>query len=183
MKTLKLSATLMLLGTLTLSAATQTDTDTTTQNKEQKQEQKQTNSQSHMGASASVDAQITAIENAKTPEQRVALVNEFKTTISALSTQERATAISQYRSSMQASNGDAQDAIQTRQRSHEAQMKQTRSTQNAQMMNQYQTANQAMNAGMISGNQMMNAGGTMQLNGTTATQTGSGSTGTNFMSR
>lgn len=180
MKTLKLSATLMLLGTLTLGTASQTDADNTTQ--EQTQTKEQTKKQSQIEISISVDAQIAAINAAKTPEQRVALVNEFKTTITSLSNTEKQAAISQYRSSMHSSNTYTQN--QTKQRSREGQMRETRDTQKMQMMNQYQTANQAMHSGAISGN-MNNMSSSLNMNSgvQNTSSTTSGSTQTNFMSR
>jgi len=73
MKVLRLSAALLLLGSLTLSLA---DTPT-------------------------VDEQISAIENATTVEERTDLVNEFKTTLSTLSVEDRAAAVEQLQSVMQ----------------------------------------------------------------------------------
>ncbi|WP_373002982.1 hypothetical protein [Sulfurimonas sp.] len=107
MNTLKLSATLMLLGSLTL------------------------------GMSATIDEQVAAIGSA-TPEERVALVNEFKKTVSTLSTEERAEAIAQLRSSMNAKGDQVQTQTRerTRERSRIHQMEQTENMQRTQQMQQ-----------------------------------------------
>ncbi|MBU0719868.1 hypothetical protein KJ877_00855 [bacterium] len=122
MRTLNLSATLMLLGTLTLGLA-----DT------------------------SVDAQIAEIQNASA-EDRVALVNAFKTTMSTLSAEDRAVAIAQFRESMQADGAELKTQTQTqtqtqaRERLRVNQMEQTEDMLRGQMMNQHQTANHSMGA-------------------------------------
>ena len=119
MKTLGLAATLMLLGTLTLSMA-----DTT------------------------VDEQIAAIA-AATPEERVALVNGFKETLSTMNNNERAAAIAQMRSSMSSTGEQMQTQTQTRLKSRMGQMEQTDEMQRMQQMNQQQTGSQAMQQGNI----------------------------------
>jgi tRNA A37 N6-isopentenylltransferase MiaA len=113
MKSLRLCASFMLLGTLTMGFAG----DMVVEN-------------------VSVDAQISAIENA-TPEERVVLVNAFKKTLSTLSSEERATAIATFRSTMQA-NGEQ---LQTNQKVRVNQMGQSGSIQRTEMMNQHQTFN------------------------------------------
>lgn len=126
MKTLKLSAALLLLGTLTL------------------------------GVAATTDEQIAAIQTAETPEQRVALVNEFKATLSELSAQERETAIDQLRSTMQADGGQVQTQTRTQERSRINQMTEEGNMQRSQNMNQHQAASQAMGQGSGSHNFMGN---------------------------
>ena len=96
MKTLRLSATLMLLGCLTLGMA-----------------------------DATIDEQIAAIQGAA-PEERVELVNEFKETLSTLSSEERAEA-----------------------RSRVNQMKQTDDMQRTGQMQQTQAGSQAMQQGRV----------------------------------
>ncbi|MBU1657842.1 hypothetical protein KKG72_02180 [bacterium] len=127
MKALKLSATLMLLGTLTLGMA-----------------------------EVSVDTEIDAIQNA-TPQTRVGLVNEFKQTLSTLSAEDRAAAIEQFKASMQANGKElktmtqtqtqTQTKTQTRERNRVNQMEQTSSMQRTQQMNQHQTASNVMQTG------------------------------------
>ncbi|OIP54974.1 MAG: hypothetical protein AUK54_05000 [Helicobacteraceae bacterium CG2_30_36_10] len=117
MKTLKLSAALLLLGTLTL------------------------------GVAATTDEQIAAIQTAETPEQRVALVNEFKATLSTLSAQDRATAIDQLRSTMQAEGAQAQTQTRAQERSRIGQMTEEGNMQRNQNMNQNQAGSQAMGGG------------------------------------
>ena len=119
MKTLGLVTTLMLLGTLTLGVA-----------------------------DVSVDEQIAAISNA-TPEERVALVNDFKETLATMNDDERAAAIAQMRSTMSSSGEQMQTQTQTRQRSRIGQMEQSEGMQHMQQMNQKQTGSQAMQQGSI----------------------------------
>lgn len=116
MKTLKLSATLLLLGTLTL------------------------------GVAATIDEQIAAIQTATTQEERVALVNEFKATLSTLSAEDRAIAIDQLRSTMKADGVQAQ--TQTRERSRLGQMVEEGNMQRNQNMNQIQAGSQAKGQGI-----------------------------------
>ena len=123
MKTLNLTATLMLLGTLTL------------------------------GTAATVDEQIAAIEAATTQEERVTLVNEFKQTISALSAQERAEAITRLRANMNKDGEQLQTQTQTREMTRERsrinQMEQTQEMQRTQQMQQTQAGSQAMQQNKI----------------------------------
>ena len=117
MITSRLIATLTLLGTLTLGMAEVT-----------------------------VDDQIAAIVGA-TPEERVALVNDFKETLATMNDDERAAAIAQMRSSV-SSTGE-QTQTQTRQRSRIGQMEQTDEMQRTQQMSQKRTGSQAMQQGNI----------------------------------
>ncbi len=163
MNTLRLGATLLLLGSLTLGVAEETtnDTETSSQNQESTQTTESTESTQNDG---SVDAQITAIGNAKTQEQRVALMNEFKTTISTLSNEDRTVAIAQLRSSMSSDGAQMQNSMQTRERSREAQMQQAGAIQGQEMMNQYQTASQMMQQqgqGMMTGSMGATMSGSM----------------------
>ena len=129
MKKLTLSvAALALLGTLTLGMAEET-----------------------ASANTSIDAKITAIENAKTPEQRVKLMNEFKTTVSTLSQEDRAAAVEQLRATMQANGEQTQTRTQLKERSRVAQMEETQNMQAHQTMEQHRAASQAMGRGMMSG--------------------------------
>ncbi len=119
MKTLRLSAILLLLGTLTLGMA-----------------------------EVSVDDQISAIVNAA-PEERVALVNDFKETLSTMSEEDRAIAIAQMRENMAGTGEQTQTRTQTRQRSQLHQMQQSEGMQQAQQMNQKQSGSQAMQQGKL----------------------------------
>ena len=119
MKTLGLTATLMLLGTLTLATA-----------------------------DVVVDEQIAAIA-AATPEERVILVNDFKETLSTMNDEERAAAIEQMRATMAETGEQVQTQTQTRQRSRIGQMQQNEDAQMSQQMNQLQTGSQAMQQGTL----------------------------------
>ncbi len=110
MKTLKLSATLMLLGSLTLCMA-----------------------------EANVDAQISAIKSA-TAQERVKLMNEFKTTLSTLSEEEREAAIQKLRASTGADGEQTKD----RERARVNQMNEIQERQENQRMNQNQVGSQFM---------------------------------------
>jgi Skp family chaperone for outer membrane proteins len=123
MRTLKLTATLMLLGTLTL------------------------------GMAVTIDEQIAAIGAASTQEERVTLVNEFKETLSTLTAEERANAISELRANMSKSDDKLQTQTQTRERTREKsrvnQMEQTQEMQRGQQMQQNQAGSQAMQQNKI----------------------------------
>ncbi|MBE0514500.1 hypothetical protein [Sulfurimonas sp.] len=112
MKTLKLSVALMLLGSL-----------------------------SFLLAEVEVDAQIEALKTA-TPQERVRLMNEFKTTLSTLSQEEREAAIEQFRSSMDAQNKQIQSKERIRERVRVNQMDEVRERQEDQRMNQNQIGSQ-----------------------------------------
>lgn len=112
MKTLKLSVALMLLGSL-----------------------------SFLLAEVNVDAQIEALKTA-TPQERVRLMNEFKTTLSTLSQEEREAAIEQFRSSMDAENKQIQSKERIRERVRVNQMDEVREIQEDQRMNQNQVGSQ-----------------------------------------
>lgn len=114
MKTLRLSATLMLLGGLTLGMA-----------------------------EVSVDAQIAAINGASTQE-RVRLMNEFKTTLSTLSQEEREAAIEKLRSGIATDGEQSKVRERTRERVRVNQMDETKEGQENQRMNQNQVGSQFM---------------------------------------
>ncbi len=115
MKALKLTAVLVLLGSLTLSMADVT-----------------------------VDAQITAIQSATTDEERVELVNDFKETLSTLSDEERTAAIDELRTTMQADGTALQMQTQTRQRSRMHQTDEARTLDDMQQMSEGQSATREM---------------------------------------
>lgn len=119
MKTLTLTVSLLLIGSLSLASA------------------------------ATIDEQITAIVNAS-PQERVELINAFKTEVAAMNEQERAAAIAQLRSSMQTNGAmmqrEAQTRTQTETKTHmqeRLEQPQNGSTQ-TQMMQQHQAAGQAI---------------------------------------
>jgi len=112
MKALRLIATLMLFGSLTLGMA-----------------------------EVSVDDQISAII-AASPDERVELVNEFKTTLSTLSAEERAEAIDLFRSTIGADGEQLQTRTRTRERVRINQMDETQERQEHQRMNQNQVGSQ-----------------------------------------
>lgn len=112
MKTARLSAALILLGSLTLCVA-----------------------------DVSIDAQIEALKSAP-PQERVRLMNEFKTTLSKLSQEERAEAIEQFRSGMEAENQQIQARERVRERVRLNQMSETMERQESQRMNQNQVGSQ-----------------------------------------
>ena len=103
-------------------------------------------------ANTSIDAQISAIENAKTQEQRVKLMNEFKTTVSTLSKEDRAFAVEQLRSTMQVNGEHTQTRDQVRERMRISQMEEAQNVQAQQQMNQHRAASQAMGESMMSAN-------------------------------
>jgi len=151
MKKLTLSvAAIALLGTLTIGMAAEVSAS----------------------GSASIDAQITAIENAKTQEQRVELMNKFKTTVSTLSQEDRAAAIDQLRTSMHTHGTHTQSKaqMQARLRVSQAQAQENQNMQTAQNMNQHRAASQAKGEGMMSGS--MGAGANMMGSHTTNHSTG-----------
>jgi hypothetical protein len=112
MKTVKLSAVLLLLGSL-----------------------------SSLFAEVNVDAKIEALKSA-TPQERVRLMNEFKTTLSTLSQQEREAAIEQFRSSMDVENKQIQSRDRVRERVRANQMDEVKERQENQRMNQNQAGSQ-----------------------------------------
>lgn len=112
MKTVKLSAVLLLLGSL-----------------------------NSLFAEVNVDAQIEALKSA-TPQERVRLMNEFKTTLSTLSQEEREAAIEQFRSSMDVDNKQIQSKDRVRDRVRANQMDEVRERQENQRMNQNQAGSQ-----------------------------------------
>lgn len=112
MKTVKLSAVLLLLGSL-----------------------------NSLFAEVNVDAQIEALKSA-TPQERVRLMNEFKTTLSTLSQEEREAAIEQFRSSMDVENKQIQSRDRVRERVRANQMDEVKERQENQRMNQNQAGSQ-----------------------------------------
>ncbi|QFR50181.1 hypothetical protein FJR48_10750 [Sulfurimonas lithotrophica] len=115
MKTLNIITTSLLLGTLTL------------------------------GLSATIDEQITAIQNSTTQEERVELMNEFKTNISTLTQEERLEAITQLRTTMQNSGTESQLQTRERIRTRIQDGEQTGEMLREQKMNQNQAASKGMN--------------------------------------
>lgn len=98
-------------------------------------------------ADATIDAQIEAIINAS-PEERPTLVNEFKTSITTLSDDERSSAIAQLREAMQANATQTQTKTQTQTRARLNQAQETQSMEQAQKMHQHKVASQAMHQGI-----------------------------------
>ena len=86
--------------------------------------------------SSTVDQQISTILNAA-PQERVKLMNEFKQRLSTMSSNERASAITQMRSNMQTKK------VKTELASHKQQHNQSTDIQRAQQMNQKQAGSQA----------------------------------------
>lgn len=126
MITLKSSAALMLLGTLTL------------------------------GMAATTDEQILAIQTATSTQERVALMNEFKARLAELSTEERATAIEGLRSTMKGNGEKTQAQVRVRERVRVNQMQADENMQRNQNMNQHQAASQAIGQGAAANNFMGN---------------------------
>lgn len=92
-------------------------------------------------AEVDVDSQVEALKMA-TPQERVRLMNEFKTTLSTLSQEERAEAIEQFRSSMEVENQQIQARDRVRERVRVNQMDETMDRQENQRMNQNQVGSQ-----------------------------------------
>lgn len=92
-------------------------------------------------AEVDVDSQIEALKSA-TPQERVRLMNEFKTTLSTLSQEERAEAIEQFRSGMEVENQQIQARERVRERVRVNQMDETMERQENQRMNQNQVGSQ-----------------------------------------
>lgn len=113
MKVIKASTALMLVGSLTLCMA-----------------------------EINVDAQITAIKSAATTQERVRLMNEFKTTLSTLSDGEREVAIEKLRANVGADNEGSKVKERVRERVRVNQMDETRERQENQRMNQNQVGSQ-----------------------------------------
>ncbi|MDQ1263421.1 MAG: hypothetical protein QG559_422 [Campylobacterota bacterium] len=93
-------------------------------------------------AEASVDAQIEAIKNTTSQQERVRLTNEFKTTLSTLSQEEREAAIEKLRSGMDGDGVKVRERVRERVRLN--QMDETRERQENQRMNQNQVGSQFM---------------------------------------
>lgn len=94
-------------------------------------------------AEVSVDAQIGAMKGASAQE-RVRLMNEFKTTLSTLSQEEREAAIEKLRSSMATDGEQPKVRERVRERARINQMDETRERQENQRMNQNQVGSQFM---------------------------------------
>lgn len=92
-------------------------------------------------AEVDVDARIEAIKSA-TAQERVRLVNDFKTTLSTLSRQERAEAIEKFRSSMENDGEKLKLRERVRERVRINQMDETMERQQNQRMNQNQVGSQ-----------------------------------------
>ncbi|MCK9454877.1 hypothetical protein [Sulfurimonas sp.] len=90
-------------------------------------------------AEVDVDAQIEALKTA-TPQERVELMNKFKTTLSTLSQEERTAAIEKFISNSEADSTQ----LKTRERSQVKQMDETMQRQESQRMNQNQIGSQFM---------------------------------------
>lgn len=112
MKVLKLSATLALLGVLTLGMAETT-----------------------------VDEQIAAIQSAS-DEERVELMNEFKENLSTLSEEDRAEAISQLRSNVDGDGEHIRTHTRTRTRDSDSYMQHSEDGQQLQQQLQQQNRQQ-----------------------------------------
>ncbi len=139
MKAITLSATLMLLGSLTLGMADVT-----------------------------VDEQITAIKNAPAQE-RVQLMNQFKERLATMNASEREAAIKQLRTQIQTrqqsgdNEGDQlQMRTQTQERSRVNQMQQTEQMQRMEEMQQRQSGDKAMQGTMNKMQQPQNSDQSMQ---------------------
>lgn len=94
-------------------------------------------------ADVDVDAQIEALKSAP-PQERVRLMNEFKKTLSTLSQEERAAAIEEFRSGMEAQNQQIQARERVRERVRLNQMDETMQRVEMQKMNQNQVGSQFM---------------------------------------
>ncbi|MFA5233647.1 MAG: hypothetical protein WC390_04530 [Sulfurimonas sp.] len=112
MKTVKLSAVLLLFGSL-----------------------------SSLFAEVDIDAQIEALKSA-TPQERVILMNEFKTTLSTLSQEEREETIKQFQSRMDIENKQMRSKEIIRERAGVNQMDEVGERQENQRMNQNQVGSQ-----------------------------------------
>ena len=120
MTSLRLGATLVLLGTFTLGVAETT-----------------------------VDEQIIAINTATTAQERVKLMNEFKQNIADMGEQERGKAITQLRSSMNSDEDQLQAQTRTRNSVNQVEqaenMQQQQAASQAKQQNQLGTAGQNSN--------------------------------------
>ncbi len=98
-----------------------------------------------LGIAATIDEQIEDIQN-ESSEDRVTLVNEFKTTLSTMTNEDRATAIDQFKTTMQREGTmtQTQTSTQTRARLRVNQMSESNTQQMTQRMNQHQTGSQAV---------------------------------------
>lgn len=92
-------------------------------------------------AEVDIDSQVEALKSA-TPQERVRLMNEFKTRLSTLSQKERAEAVEQFRSGMEVENQQIQARDRARERVRVNQMDETMQRQENQRMNQNQIGSQ-----------------------------------------
>ena len=118
MKTLRLSATLVLLGALTA------------------------------GVASTTDEQIVAIKTAATTQERVTLMNEFKAQLSTLSADERASAIDQLRATMKGSGEQTPVQVRVRERVRTNQVEGDDAMLRNQNMHQHQTVTQGKGKGV-----------------------------------
>jgi len=112
-------------------------------------------------ADASVDAQITAIQNAPAQE-RVALMNQFKQELATMNAEERSAAISIMQTKMQARQGEHQaqgDMTRMRMQEHAGEMQMEQNGQMSQMqnMNQHQAGGQLMHQSGVPAQQVHSA--------------------------
>lgn len=114
MKTLNVLATITLLGSLTL------------------------------GFAETVDEQITAIQTATTQQERVKLMNQFKTKVSTMTQEERQEAVSKLRASMQESGDELKTQTRERTRTRVQDGEQTGEMMMHQKMNQNQQSSKSM---------------------------------------
>ncbi|NPA59904.1 MAG: hypothetical protein GXO30_05510 [Epsilonproteobacteria bacterium] len=96
---------------------------------------------------SAVDLKIAAIEKASNPQERVKLVNEFKVTLANMSANERASAISQLRSSTQGKKTSQNMQIKQQVQIHQMQDIQNAASQ--QMMQQQNAMSQAISEGVL----------------------------------
>ena len=99
-------------------------------------------------ADASIDTQITEIQNAPAQE-RVELMNQFKQQLASMNAEDRSAAISAMQTKMQARQGDTQaqgDMTRARMQEHAGDMQMEQNGQMSQMqnMNQHQAGQQFM---------------------------------------
>lgn len=101
-------------------------------------------------AEVSVDAQIEALKSAST-QDRVKLMNEFKTTLSTLSQEERAEAIEKFILNVQSDSDQPKVRERLRERIRVNQMTETMQRQENQRMNQNQVGSQFLqqNPGVV----------------------------------
>ena len=92
-------------------------------------------------AEVNIDTQIEALKTA-TAQERVELMNEFKTTLSTLSQEERAAAIEKFISNTETDSQQLKTRERARERVQVKQMDETMQRQESQRMNQNQVGSQ-----------------------------------------